>query len=225
MYVNVYWSHSFLRDLIRPESVVFDFGVYDGGFARVVAPYCARVVGFEADPSWNGKLSLPSNVRVVPKALAAERGTIEFYVNSELCSSLHYSETGSLKVDVDAVTLEDALNLEPNGTIDLVKMDIEGEEVPILLAAPAVLFDRIAQMTVEFHDFLDPRSVPAIRAVILRLRKLGFYAICFSFRSLGDVLFLNKKLIPLTIWQRVWLVVRYKYLRGLMRLIKRSVVA
>ena len=221
MRVDVYWSHSFLPDLVGADGVVFDFGVYDGGFAHLVAPRCARVVGFEPDPSWHGKLSLPCNVRVLPNAIAASRGTMRFHVNADLCSSLHYSETASKIVEVEAVTLADALALEPESRIDLLKMDIEGEEVAILRAASPELFARVRQMTVEFHDFLDPTSVPAIRAVIARLRKLGFHVVRFSFRSFGDVLFVNQKLAPLSLWQRAWLTLRYKYARALRRLFRR----
>src|SRR5262245_26011241 len=122
MRVEVYWSHSFLPDLIRPDGVVFDFGVYDGGFARLVAPRCARVVGFEPDPTWRGELSLPPNVYIVPKVLAAKGGAIPFYMNVDSCSSLHYTEPKSKIVKVEAVTLAEALALEPEKRIDLIKM-------------------------------------------------------------------------------------------------------
>jgi FkbM family methyltransferase len=222
MRVDLYWSHSFMPSLIRPDGVVYDFGMYDGGFARLVAPLRARILGFEPDPSWHGKLSLPSNVRVIPKALAARPGRVRFNINPETCSSLHFTDVTSETVDVEALTLNDALALEPASRIDLIKMDIEGEELAVLADAPADLFARVVQMTVEFHDFLDPKSLPAIRAVIARLRRLGFHAIRFSFRSYGDVLFINKTLAPLSLWQRAWITLRYKYARGLARIVRRN---
>lgn len=225
MNVQVYWSHSFLPDLVRQDGLVFDFGVNDGGFARLMAPKCRMVVGFEPDPAWEGQHVLPANVRVTPKALAARAGTIPFHVNQALCSSMHYAEPNAREVHVEAVTLEAALALEPGGRIDLLKMDIEGEEVEVLLHAPAAVFARVVQMTVEFHDFLDPSSLPGIRQVIERMRGLGFHAVRFSFRSYGDVLFVNRRLAPLGAWQRLWLTVRFKYLRGLARAASRLVTA
>jgi len=219
--VQVYWSHSFLPDLVRRDGLVFDFGVNDGGFSRLIAPKCRAVVGFEPDPAWHGRHDLPDNVRVVPKAVAARAGSISFHVNQGLCSSMHYAEPTARDVQVDAVTLESALAIEPEGRIDLLKMDIEGEEVDVLLQAPPQLFSRIVQMTVEFHDFLDPGRVPDIRAAIARLQGLGFTTFCFSFRSYGDTLFVNRNLIALSPWQRIWLVARFKYLRGLARLLSR----
>lgn len=221
MNVEVYWSHSFLPDLIRPDGLVFDFGVNEGGFSRLVAPKCRKVIGFEPDPSWSGKHSLPNNVRVQPKALAAQAGISNFNVNAGLCSSLHYAEKGTKVIGVEAVTLADALAEEPEGRIDLLKMDIEGEEVPVLFEAPAELFSRVVQMTVEFHDFLDPSSRPAICAVIKRMRGLGFHSICFSLKNFGDVLFVNRNLVHLGLWQRTWILVRFKYARGLARIARR----
>ena len=223
MTVTVYWSHSFLSDLIRPDGLVFDFGFNDGGFTRLLAPKCKRVIGFEPDPRWQNRQSLPDNAHLEQKALAARRGKLRLHVNKEWqCASLHYAESDANAVEVEAVTLEEALGLEPEGRIELIKMDIEGEEVAVLMGAPKELFSRVAQMTVEFHDFLDPASIPAIRKVIARMRSLGFYVFCFSWRSHGDLLFVNCKLAPLGLFQRLWLLARYKYIRGVGRVLKRQ---
>ena len=222
MRIEHYWGHSFLPDLIQPDGIVFDFGVYDGGFSRLVAPHCARVIGFEPDPSRQyTSLPLPQNVRIITKAIAAKPGAMSFYVNSQLCSSLHYTEEQSKVVEVETVTFADALALEAESRIDLIKMDIEGEEVELLRTAPPELFTRVRQITVEFHDFLEPKSVPAIRAVIRRLQQLGFHAVKFSWNTFGDMLFVNQNLVLLSYWQRVWLRVHYKYVRGIIRVLGR----
>jgi FkbM family methyltransferase len=208
--------------LIRPDGLVFDIGVNAGGFAKLVAPRCRRVIGFEPDPRWLGRLRLPANVVVHPWAIAGAPGVRSFHVNEDKCSSLHFTEEGSQIVEVKAITLEAALAMEPEGMVDLVKMDIEGEELDVLEHAPAPLFDRIAQMTVEFHDFLDRASIPRIRSVMQRMQSVGFRSICFSARSYGDVLFLNRRLVPLSAAQRAWLVWRFKYLRGLARVLGRT---
>ena len=50
---------------------------------------------------------------------------------------------------VDAITLADAVALAPTKRIELIKMDIEGEEVAALREAPPKILQRIAQLTVE----------------------------------------------------------------------------
>ena len=222
MKVESYWGHTFLPDLIRPDGVVFDFGVYDGGFSELVAPRCERVIGFEPDPAWRERAALPANVEVVPKALAAKRGRVRLHLNREKCSSIHYSEAAAGAAEVQTITLADALALEPKARIELIKMDIEGEEVPVLRDAAPALFERVAQMTVEFHDFLDPASLPAIRAVIDKMERLGFLAIRFSWHSYGDLLFVSRRLIPLSIWDRASLRIVHKYGQGIGRIVRRA---
>jgi FkbM family methyltransferase len=219
--VASYWSHTFLPGLIREDGIVFDLGVNSGGFVNLVATGCARVVGFEPDPSWHGKYQFPENVSIIAKAVAARRGVLHLNVNPTQCSSLHYAETGARVVEVEAVTLEDALALDPNARIEVLKMDIEGEEVAVLQEAPAKLFKRVAQITVEFHDFLDPASVPAIKRVIQRMRDLGFLAFRMSWHSYGDMLFVNQALEPLTLTQRFYLGIYVKYSEGFFRILRR----
>ena len=197
--------------------MIFDFGVHDGGFSRLVAPLCERVVGFEPDPSWQGRLSLPKNVRVLPQALAARAGTVRLNVNKKKCSSLHYADDDSIEIEVPAISLEQALATEPSDRIELVKIDIEGEELEVLNRAPAGLFKRVAQMNVEFHDFLSPSMLHEIRSTISRIEAIGFVALKFSWRSYGDVLFVNRELEPLSWFQRAFLIGFYKYARGILR--------
>lgn len=208
--------------LIRRDGLVFDFGVNCGGFAERVAPLCRKVIGFEPDPSWRGRYHhLPANVTLIEKAVAAERGVLKLHVNPTQCSSLHHAEGGAVAAEVEAITLADALEMDTASRIDLIKMDIEGEELAVLQNAPAELFERIAQMTVEFHDFLDPESVPAIQRVIARMEGLGFVAFRISWRSYGDMLFVNRRLEPLSAWQTFYLGVWHKYSQGIWRMLSR----
>jgi len=223
MYVEQYWSHSFIPSLIRRDGVVFDMGVNSGGFAALISDRCERVIGFEPDPAWHGKLNLPANVELIPKAIVHTPGKLKFHVNREKCSSLHYADDASILIEVDSVTFEQALSLAPEGRIDLIKFDIEGEELNVLLGAPEKLFERIAQMTIEFHDFLDPESVPRVRAAIERLKKLEFYSFHFSWHSYGDLLFINRRIISLNVLQRSWIIFRYKYVRGMARIVRRYI--
>jgi FkbM family methyltransferase len=222
MKVALYWSHSFLPECIRQDGLVFDFGMNDGGFAKLVSQRCSRVIGFEPDPRW-ASLKLPGNVIFVPKALAAHKGTRVFHVNEALCASMHYADVAAKQIEVETVTFEEALTLAPAGRIDLVKMDIEGEEVAVLERAPEAALRRVAQMTVEFHDFLDATSRPAIEQVLKRLGRLNFEVVCFSLKTYGDVLCLNRDYVRLSPWQRMWLRFRFKYGRGVGRMLRRSV--
>src|SRR5262249_52450595 len=132
MRTQSYWGHTFLPTLIRRDGVIFDFGTYNGGFCKKVAPLCHLVIGFEPDPLWEGRLSLPKNVRVFSMALATQRGVMRLNLNREKCSSLHYFDFGARSKEVDSITLADALALAARSRIELIKMDIEGEELSVL---------------------------------------------------------------------------------------------
>jgi FkbM family methyltransferase len=224
MKVESYWGHTFLPELIRSDGVIFDFGTYNGGFCKLVAPLCRRVIGFEPDPYWDGdgRLSLPENVLVLRKALAAKPGLVRFNLNEAKCSSMHYFDTGARSIVADAITLADAVALAQEERVELIKMDIEGEEVAVLHDASPEILQRVAQMTVEFHDFIDSTSTPAIRAVIKKMKGLGFLAIRFSWRTYGDFLFVNQQMEPLSLRQRAGLTVVHKYGRGFARIARRA---
>jgi FkbM family methyltransferase len=224
MHVAHYWSHSFLPDFIRPDGVVFDFGVNNGGFSRLVAPRCARVIGFEPNPTWLKNDSLPGNVQVFPKALAAKAEVRSLHLNPHTCSSLNYSDADSEEVQVSTLTFAEAMGLEPTARIDLVKMDIEGEEVPVLQTAPVEALQRVGQMSVEFHDFLDASTIPTIRGVITRMKSLGFLAFKMSWHNYGDILFVNQRQQTLSLLDRFYLRVPHKYGAGLGRILRRKLL-
>src|SRR5262249_59833988 len=102
MKVESYWSHTFIPELVRSDGLIFDFGTNNGGFSKLVAPLCPRVIGFEPDPYWDGKLSLPENVLVVRKALAAKRRRGRLHLNSAKASSMHYVDVARPSVHADS---------------------------------------------------------------------------------------------------------------------------
>jgi FkbM family methyltransferase len=222
MKVETYWGHTFLPELIRADGVIFDFGTNNGGFCKLVAPLCQRVIGFEPDPYWNERLSLPGNVVVLNKALAAKRGLARLNLNQEKCPSMHYVDNGAHTLEIETITLADAIDLAPVERIELIKIDIEGEELAVLREASPAVLERVAQLSVEFHDFLDPASMPGIGRIINKMRGLGFLMVKFSWHSYGDLLFVNQRLEPLSLWQRASLRVIHKYGRGFRRIAQRA---
>jgi hypothetical protein len=164
---------------------------------------------------------LPENAVVFHKALATKRGVVRLNLNPKKCSSMHYADRDARLVEVEAITLADATALVPAERIELIKMDIEGEEVAVLRDAPPEILQKVAQLTVEFHDFLDPASTPAIIAVIKRMQSLGFLAIRFSWHSYGDLLFINQRHEHVSLWQRAALTIIHKYGCGFGRIARR----
>jgi hypothetical protein len=89
--------------------------------------------------------------------------------------------------------------------VDLLKLDIEGAEFEVIESTPDSILRSIGQITVEFHDF-QPRF--AGRGLFERARRrlvnLGFACCLMSFRSNGDVLFLNSEQLRLRAGRRFY---------------------
>jgi FkbM family methyltransferase len=135
-----------LADAVPPGGVVLEGGAHLG-FVTVHAAQAAgphgRVITFEANPTVLDVLqqNLTANgvaerVEVVPKALGDSAGRTRFYVSTggEM-SSLFAPPVASVPVDVDVVRADEAVS----GSVDVVKLDIEGGELAALRGMEGLL--------------------------------------------------------------------------------------
>lgn len=61
--------------------------------------------------------------------------------------------------------------------------------------------------------------------VIRRMQEKGFWCVKFSRKNYGDVLCVNRRLEPLSLFQRSIIVLIHKYGRGLARMWRRTMAA
>lgn len=198
-------DHSFLVPL-PPDATVVDLGANRGNFAAtVVDRYGARVYAVEPDPrvvalipEWISRL----------EAAVGRSGTIYLHENRNASTVLGAADVETAPV----ATLSLTEVFEAFGLIDveLLKVDVEGAEFDVL-ADPAIR--RCRQVTVEFHDFLDPDLRPRVEEAWTLMRKQGFHALRFS-RDNTDVLFTQ---VPLTRTACLRLLLRFKFARGGLR--------
>jgi FkbM family methyltransferase len=120
MRVDFLCGHSLITGLLSASATVFDLGVNYGGFITEIAPLCGHVIGFEPDPHWARNCNFAPNVTVIEKALAGERGFVNLNQNRMQFSSLHYADEGAPTIEVQAITLDDALMLSSTRKIDLI---------------------------------------------------------------------------------------------------------
>jgi hypothetical protein len=102
------------------------------------------------------------------------------------------------------------------------KLDIEGAEVRALDSLSDAQLQRIVQITVEFHDFCGQITSAEVDRVVSRLLVNGFFMVCFSFSTRGDVLFVNKSLQPLSFTDRLTITWVQRFLLGIKRKVERS---
>lgn len=211
-------GHSFLPRSLGPGSLVIDGGANLGAFARPLASrYGCRVACLEPVPALAATLEA-AGLEVHRLALSDPGGTLRLKLYRGTCASLDAGprddQVGEL--EVPALTLAGLLaQLGDPREVALLKLDIEGAECALLLRAPEELLRRCRQITVEFHDFLDPRLAPQVAAAIARLERLGFRRFRFS-RDNSDLLFVGPALAPGALG-RAWLRGPYRLGRGLLR--------
>lgn len=213
-------DHTILAGPLRKSSpVVMDCGSNYGEFAAWINDeFGATVYGYEPDPRLFPNLRGNERVSFFPTAIAGTAGEFELNLGESQCSSLHYREaqTGDV-ARVEATTLEAEFGRLGLSELDLLKLDIEGAELGVLLETPAHVLKSVVQITTEFHDFLDARDLPRIRLAIARMRELGFYVLKFSTRTYGDVLFVNRSHVTLSFAERALVMWRKRYVPGALR--------
>lgn len=218
-------GHSFVVDLLDADKVSVDLGVNCGAFAaNVIKRYGVRVVGAEPVPQLYRQLKTGPNLVVEQVAVTSSTGETTLFVNNRRCASVRdeLAEDDAQLIIVPAVTLAELIERHEILTIDLLKVDIEGAEIGVLLGVDPELAARIRQITVEFHSFLDPALADGVNAVNAHLKKLGFQRFDMS-RNQTDVLYINAQHLPLSRLQTAYLLVRFRYIRGAIRLLRRII--
>lgn len=145
-----------------PEDlVVLDVGGQVGCFSTALAQAVPRatVHAFEASPSTAEFLrhnvaanGFDGRVHVRSTALSDHTGILQF-ASSTLGSGLNgmsSPEDPSNVVDVPCITFSDAVAMA-GGRVDLVKMDIEGAEYPVVLTSSPEDWASVQRAVVEFH--------------------------------------------------------------------------
>lgn len=205
---------------LNSESIVIDLGANKAEFSeQLYAKYKAKCYAVEPNEDLYNEIS-NSNIVKFNCAISKENGLLNFYINNnnEASSVIKDFETnwGNKRVDVvEGVTWDsflDKLNVE-NNFINILKVDIEGAELDLIESFTLENISSVAQITVEFHDWLNvhlhERTVIAIKKII----SLNFIAISNTPDHSWPVemLFLNRKLISYNFFQK-WLLSIYNRL-------------
>ena len=174
---------------LAPGDVFVDVGANMGYFtllgSRLVGP-AGRVVAFEASPATYAvlrddlTLNGAGNVRAVNVAVSDRPGTLALYAgpaDNRGATSLHAERGGRYEAHVRAAPLLDLLEPDEGAGVRLVKIDVEGAELPILLD----LLDHLAEypermeIVVEVApDEMRAAGVP-VDVLVARFAEHGFH--------------------------------------------------
>jgi FkbM family methyltransferase len=174
--------------LVRAGGVIVDVGSNFGLYALSAAIYArplGRVFAFEPAPGAFSMLErnitqndLAGTVTAKQTAVGAAAGHAQFYIERDVSfSSLHRTQRiteEASAVEVEIVTLDAAL--ADLGSIDLLKIDVEGGEADVLSGARELL-KRSPAAIVQFefsHKNMDAARRSAIEDVLAALAQDGY---------------------------------------------------
>ena len=218
-------GHSVFRPLSE-QPVVADFGGNNGDFSVLaVERWNAKVFAVEANPHLAANFPKNSQITILHAAIAATDGTATFSVeeHSERSSLREDKDTG---VSVRTVSLGSFLDEYDLASVDVAKVDIEGAEIEMFMESSAATLQKVAQFTVEFHDHhgmpaSDKTPASIVKAVVTRMKSLGFDVIKSTHFGHGDVVFINRELFPISRLELMWHKWVLKYAAGSRRFLKR----
>jgi len=173
-----WWIHP---DRLKPTSTVYSFGVgtdisFDISLIRALG---VRVYAFDPTPrsiAWIERQQLPSRFRFHPIGLADFDGEQEFQPpahEDHVSYSIVGAREGRAAVRGSVRTLASIMSMLEHDRIDLLKMDIEGAEYPVLRD---ILSSGIAveQILVEFHHGHHGLTANQTREAVAGLNQAGY---------------------------------------------------
>ncbi len=167
--------------------VALDVGANKGWYCLELAKVASRVVAFEPNPELAEKLRelmacSPYPVEVEALALSDRAGSAELRVPAKRSGSatleaqnqhvneLARSETVlSLTVQLERL---DALGIAP---VDVMKIDVEGHQLPLLAGARQVLIRDTPELLIEVDERHQPGSIAAVDAYLSELGYRGYF--------------------------------------------------
>ena len=216
MRVDLIEKHSFIADHLSEDSRIIDLGANEGGFSmEIIRRYGSYVIGVEPVPVLVERMPRHVRFAIEPSAITEDEHPVALNINPTMCASMGIVEEGATSVTVPGITLGQLMEKHRIERVALLKVDIEGAEISLFESAPDATLLCIDQITVEYHDFIQPQLSVAVRRADSRLRRLGFQRLRFSLDR-TDVLYLHPRL-HLGLTQKATVLARFKYARGARR--------
>jgi len=172
--------------LRRQYQTIIDVGAHIGAFSVWIATKCpsAKVLAIEPFPSTFVQLqanidrnTLTNRVKCVSFAASSTDGVLQFDSSPEIHS---YSRSSVLtiqpfqSIDIEARSLQHLLETSGFDRVDLLKIDIEGDEYDLLLNSKVEVLRRCREIVVEYHGLNDARFPQQPADIMKRMLEIGY---------------------------------------------------
>lgn len=167
---------------LNGNSIVYSCGIgEDVSFdLELIAKYGVHVFAFDPTPrsiAWLRSQQLPVNFRFFEYGVAHFDGEATFYPpeNPEHISHtvLQRHETADRAIKAPMHRIETIAGMMGHERIDVLKMDVEGAEYPVLDDLVRSRVD-VRQLLVEFHDRFPGLGARKTKRAVKRLNRAGF---------------------------------------------------
>lgn len=176
-YEQVLWES--LTGSLSAEDRFADVGANIGVYTIAAARRCTHVTAIEPDPKTSGlllahvRLNGLHNVDVVVAAAGDRADEVEFVASASPMASVGDGwQLDAPRCMVRMVPLDDVVT-----TVDVMKIDVEGYEGPVLLGAQALLSDPLRKprsIFLEVHPPLLPATGWDVERLRAQLREFGY---------------------------------------------------
>jgi FkbM family methyltransferase len=197
---TIHWHTLHPRFLGRASNVI-DLGANIGQFAQAVTErFGCNCVALEPAPEPFGIIPDAANILKMQAAVGAASGTMLFHLASQSNASSLVRKVSphTHTIDVGVFSLADLIDHLAWSRIDLLKVDIEGAEIDMFAACPDEILQRIAQITIEFHDFCGMTPAQNVAKTLARFRELGFFSVRMSRIGHQDTWLINRRLLAIS---------------------------
>jgi len=170
-----------LKEYVKPGAYCLDVGANLGFYTVMFAQWAGQtghVVGFEANPTMvqraqkNIDLNQFAHAEVVNAAVHNKAETIAFFVSSSPGkSSINAIDNPVEKIVMQSITLDDFVIARRWPRLDLIKIDIEGNDCNAILGASRILAQFHPVMAFEYKA---TTPIEAANAVFALLSGLGY---------------------------------------------------
>jgi len=185
LYSSYRWGEPELRlvgRLADPARLAIDVGGYDGEYTQAMRRHARGCLTFEPNPRKYARLRriVGEDVRLFPVALSDHAGRAQLCLpqghdSFEGCATLDPENPAyghGLVYEVETVRLDD-LPLE--GSVGLMKVDVEGHELAVLRGARAMLVRDRPNLIVEAEERHRHDAVGSLRAFLEPLGYRGWF--------------------------------------------------
>ena len=198
-----YGGWAIAKNSLNQDSVVYSIGIgQDASFDQsLMDRYGLRVYAYDPTPKsieWVRSNLQDERFLFQPIALSDNDGVLNFHepdpkAADQVSASVHQCHDASKSFEVPCQTLRTMFDANGHASCDILKMDIEGAEYPVLeQLCKSGLIGKVKQLLVEFHHFFTGIGIEKTNSTVRELRRSGF-KIAWISRTNHEYLFVNDR--------------------------------